>query len=88
MEWGDSLGLLMRWQDALLSTVYSKINAITCLWLGLFAHLGSLACTYVEGHVMFSNCILGASLIPVKFESFFGLLRKWHIYAVLACAVH
>lgn len=85
--WGDSLGLLIRWQDTLSSTVYSKINAITCLWLGLFAHLGSLACTRtnVEGHVTFSNCILRASLIPVKFESFFGLLRKWHICSFTLC---
>jgi len=38
-----------------------------------------------EGHVMLSICILRASLIPVKFESFFGLLRKWHICSFTLC---
>lgn len=82
---GDSLGPLMRWQDTLSSTVCNKINAFTCLWLGLFAHPGSLACTYVEGYVMLSNCILRASLIPAKFNSFFGLPRKWHIWSFTLC---
>jgi hypothetical protein len=82
---GNSLGPLMRWQDTLSSTVYSKINASTCLWLGLFAHPGLLACACVEGHVMLNNWILRASQIPVKFESFFGLLRKWHICSFTLC---
>ena len=44
---GDSLWLLMRWQDTLSSTVYSKVNALAFLWIGLSAQLRSLACTYV-----------------------------------------
>lgn len=82
---GDSLGPLMRWQNTLLSTVYSKMNAITCLWLCLFHVLGRWHVHVFEGHVMLSISILRASLIPVKFESFFGLLKKWHICSFTLC---